>query len=248
MERRNNHHLHPAFARHFYIFTLLLITAHGAIFTYPDEPEAWALLLFGMAITSPLIWLLFKSIRKEINYTHYPIRLDRNNNKIHVFRQNGSTLSADWNAIFFTLSKVTGNHWEIQGHILKPDNISIIETFSFCSLEVGEEGRKACYLYWEFLRRYMEEGPQSVVNEIKAILPISPQKHNFTWMVNGFIFTFGNNGLGLLTTLVYIIITTPGRWLAMRYSKIPHWPKEIEEQSPIQPNDPYFRDATSNPK
>lgn len=37
------------------------------------------------------------------------------------------------------------------------------------------------------------------------------------------------------------------RWLAMRTSKVPRWPAEVEAASPIEPNDPYIKDARSNP-
>jgi hypothetical protein len=46
---------------------------------------------------------------------------------------------------------------------------------------------------------------------------------------------------------VYLFIY-PFRWIAMHTSKIPRWPKAIEEQCRSEPGNPYLRDASMNPK
>jgi hypothetical protein len=47
----------------------------------------------------------------------------------------------------------------------------------------------------------------------------------------------------LLTNLIIL----PGRWFAMRTSKVPVWPNEIEDICPAEPGDPYMKDARINP-
>ncbi|EGD03646.1 hypothetical protein B1M_15475 [Burkholderia sp. TJI49] len=42
-------------------------------------------------------------------------------------------------------------------------------------------------------------------------------------------------------------VTSLGRWFAMRTSKIPVWPAEIEAECTVDSFDPYLRDASRNP-
>ncbi|MGL6010860.1 MAG: DUF6708 domain-containing protein [Shewanella oncorhynchi] len=222
---------------------LMSLTYVIAFFQY-EKPEAWGALLSLYLLASPLAWLFIKSIRKEINYTHYPIRLNRKTRKVHVFRQDGTVLTTPWDKLFITQVPVTGRDWEFQCHVLAPDGVTISETFGLPALGYGEAGREAYKGYWEFIRRYMEEGPARVYDEITACLPIKQQRETFTFIYHRLAYSIGSLHPFIL---VYFGFFYPGRWLAMRYSKIPQWPADIEAQCPVESNDPYFKDASTNP-
>jgi hypothetical protein len=221
----------------------LLSLAYITAFVNKDW-ESWVFLLFACLGYSPLVWLFTKSIRKEINYTHYPIRLNRKTRKVHVFRQDGTVLTTPWDKLFITQVPVTGRDWEFQCHVLAPDGITILETFGLPALGYGEAGREQCKGYWEFIRRYMEEGPARVYDEISGCLPIKQQRETFKFIYHRLAYSVGSYNPMILG---YYGFYGPGRWLAMRYSKIPQWPADIEAQCPVEANDPYFKDASMNP-
>ncbi|NHR04278.1 hypothetical protein HA052_03620 [Chromobacterium haemolyticum] len=158
----------------------------------------------------------------------------------------GSILTADWDQVFFTQTPVTNNYWEIQGHILADDGETVLETFALPALAHGRLEKEAGKGYWEFVRRYMEEGPASVIDIITGYLPIKNQKETLAFSYHRLAFSLGSGFSPFM--IMYYLMDYPGRMLAMHYSKIPQWPREIEEQCPVEPNDPYFKDASSNPK
>jgi hypothetical protein len=189
-------------------------------------------------------------LRKEsFTYTHYPIRLNRKTRMVHVFRINGTVLSVPWDEVFFCIAPCGKGDWEIQGHVLDKDKKTVLETFAFSEGAGSKLESEKLKNYWEFVRRYMEEGPESVIDGITGYLPISDRRETFIFGFHRMRFIVGAAPLILqipiliLNTLIY-----PARWFAMRTSKIPVWPKEIEEQCTVDPNDPYIRDARHNPQ
>ncbi|WP_374422602.1 DUF6708 domain-containing protein [Chromobacterium sp.] len=226
------------------IAVLLLAFLKVAITERLNDFESWLALLFVFAVFSPLIFLLSNSIHKEINLTHYPIRFNRKSRKIFAFRPDSKILTADWDQVFFTQVSVSGKYWEFQCHILDKDGETILETFALPALAYGVEEKEDFKGYWEFIRRYMEEGPASVIDNITACLPIKKKKETLKFSYQRLAYSLGGPSLFML---LYYTICYPGRILTMHYSKIPQWPREIEEQCPVEPNDPYFKDATSNP-
>lgn len=208
------------------------------------------LFFIGLALlASPFVWFMCFLIKKEsFAYTHYPIRLNRKTRMVHVFRINGSVLSVPWNEVFFCIAPCGKGDWEIQGHVLDKDKKTVLETFAFSEGAGSKLESEKLKHYWEFVRRYMEEGPESVIDGITGYLPISDRRETFIFGFHRMRFTVGAAPLILqipiliLNTLIY-----PARWFAMRTSKIPKWPKDIEDQCPVEENDPYARDYRNNP-
>jgi hypothetical protein len=133
--------------------------------------------------------------------------------------------------------------WDVRAHVLASDGTTVRETFS---LAMASESQGDVLVYWEYIRRYMEEGPSAVILRTPVYLPISERRE--TWR-------FGLMRLALdLPWAAVLVIMLPfyflmslGRWFAMRTSKIPVWPKEVEDVCRVEPNDPYGRDARDNP-
>lgn len=181
--------------------------------------------------------------KSDFNLTYYPIRLNHQTRMVHVMRFDGSVLSVKWDKVFFTQVKRLGNTWDMVGHVLANDKTTVLETFGLPGLVYGSRDRETIKGYWEFLRRYMEDGPASVVDNITCCPPIKDKKETMVFRYQRLAFTFGPLHPGILLGFCFY----PGRWLAMRFSKIPQWPSEIEAECPRPPQpDPYFRDASIN--
>lgn len=229
--------------------------ALNAIFWIPSSPVPgrfledlpWALLM--LAITTPFFLFMGWIVKKDgFRFTHYPIRLNRKTKMVHAFRTDGTVLSASWNELFFCIASLPQNNWEIQGHVLDKDGVTVKETFALPATGTGAADRDQLPRYWEFVRRYMEVGPGSVAERVEYCLPIADRRESFT---DGFHRMHGQaHALFapiLIAVLLFLyILPYPGRWLAMRTSKLPIWPKEVEDACVIEANDPFRKDASMN--
>nr|ELR5170763.1 hypothetical protein [Providencia rettgeri] len=208
-------------------------------------------ILVGLLIIFPMaFWMLFLLKKEWFAWTHYPIRFDRKNQLVHATRIDGSVFTVPWQDIFFTTGlnhrKEIGKDYYISGHVLAEDGITIIDTFCLPASHGNLEELRA---HWEFVRRYMEEGPQGMKERIPFCLPIANKKESF-----GFTFFYSmtqHNG----TPVILFPITVPlaflyaiPRYIAILTSRRPVWPKSIQTQSPVDKDDPYRLDATTNPK
>lgn len=179
-------------------------------------------------------------------YTHYPIRLDRKNQRVYVFRRNGTVLDIAWDDVFFTngrcKSGFSPQEWELVGHVLASDGKTVIETFPF-NAHTTEKEKVA--LYWEFVRRYMENGPEKIIEQVEVCLPIAEQKEGFKYGVVRLLTNFV--GIPLFMWLLSPLLLAVGiaRYFAMATCKIPKWPAEVEAACQIEADDPYAIDANN---
>jgi hypothetical protein len=200
--------------------------------------------LLDSSVLAFVLWVLLK---EAFCYTHYPIRFNRKTRMVHVFRFDGTVLSVPWDTLFFTLGR--GNRflgiqtWDVRAHVLDVDETTVRDTFS---LAMASESQRIVRLYWEYVRRYMEEGPQAVLSLTPVYLPISKRRE--TWRFGLMRLALDGPWIVVLVTMLpFHFLVSLGRWFAMRTSKIPVWPKEIDEVCCIELNDPYARDAHDNP-
>jgi hypothetical protein len=200
--------------------------------------------VLGIAVLAFALWVLLK---EAFCYTHYPIRFNRQTRMVHVFRFNGTVMSVPWDTLFFTLGRCNRffgiQTWDVRAHVLDSDGTTVRETFSLAMAEA----QHIVPLYWEYVRRYMEEGPQAVLALTPVYLPISKRRES--WRFG--LMRLALDGPWAVVVLIMLPLYLPmslGRWFAMRTGKIPVWPKEIEELCRIEPNDPYARDARNNPQ
>jgi hypothetical protein len=206
----------------------------------PDELPLWFLLftigLFG-AVIAIMVWLLKK---ESFAYTHYPIRLNRSTRTIHVFRVDGTVLSVKWNDVFFCLTHAGQGFWNIVGHVLDKDGKTVKETFPLPVFNGGSEvQRDQLRQYWEFVRRYMEEGPKDAAQRVEFLIPVANRRET---LAEGFHRIHAEGGSNIITSIIFAtlaVIAAPGRWFAMRTSKIPKWPAEIESSCRVSADDPF---------
>lgn len=231
----------------------VIVVWGASVVTFLGNPnlshsDAW--LWFGaLAVLSvPFLWLMFFCLKSDaFRYTHYPVRLNRKTQTVHVFRFDGTVLSVPWKDLFFCIASLPQNNWAIQGHVLDKDGITVKETFAFPVTGTGAADRDQLPRYWEFVRRYMEEGPQSVAKHVQYCLPIADRRERFT---DGFHRMHSWGAVApfpiMIGVLLIYLATYPGRWLAMKTSKLPIWPQEIEDACVVDPSDPYLKDASMN--
>lgn len=198
------------------------------------------------------IILFFKD---AFSYTHYPIRFNRKTRMVHLFLRKGirkrEIVSVPWDELIFCSDKffymLGANEHGISGHILSEDKKMVKQTFH---LGYSSFLKPTIDSYWEFIRRYMEEGPEAVKDAIPFYLPVEKRKET---VKESFVhlFTQGNpRGIfslsGVLMALVHST-SALGRVVAMKTSKIPVWPEEVEEQCKIEQDDPVNLSVENNP-
>ncbi len=237
---------------------LIVLLALGGLYVsveplfgdFSDENTLWGMLVFGVMAFSGLAGLGSWMAGKELfRWTYYPIVLDRKHRQVHVFRLDGTILTAPWDKIYFTLGQGKGPfgwfNWDIRGLILDADGVTVRETFSFCISTSEIEGARS---HWEFLRRYMEEGPQAVWDAVLYCMPIDGKRESFAVSKERVFANYAQIPLIYLIMIPFNYLHTIMRWAVMQTSKIPAFPPEIEATLQPEPGDKYVRDASMNPE
>lgn len=206
----------------------------------PDGQPLWFFLfttgMFG-TLMAILIWL----IRKEsFAYTHYPIRFNRVTRMVHVFRLDGTVLSIKWSEVHFCLVSAGQGFWNLVGHVLDADGKTVRETFPLPMITGGSDVQlDGLRGYWEFVRRYMEEGPKDAAQRVEVLLPIAEQRDTVARGFQRLYMEGAGNPISAVFYAVLAAFAAPGRWFAMRTSKIPTWPADIDAECAVTPGDPY---------
>ncbi|MDR3431143.1 MAG: hypothetical protein P4L95_04420 [Rouxiella aceris] len=231
---------------------LSLSIVYSMIFEYGwDNIETSAPYFLFLVPCSGMIFFLYSALRTEwFAWTHYPIRFERKNRLVHFIQLDGTARSVPWDEILFTSGlsyrKEFNKDYYISGHILADDNETVIDTFC---LPATSSDRKELERHWEFVRRYMEEGPESVVHAVKECLPIACKREGYQFGL--IILISAHSGAPIiLFPLIFTLsfIFSIPRYIAMITSKVPVWPESIEEQCAVLENDPYAVDASINSK
>ncbi|HEY9097424.1 MAG TPA: DUF6708 domain-containing protein [Thiobacillus sp.] len=237
-------------------FLIYLVSISVHRFDSLPTGEKWEEILFlaiFFVMFLPFILIAVWLFRKEsFAYTHYPVRLNRKNGKIYVFRLDGTVLAMPWKDVFFTVGKgrPRSTYDDIRGHVLDADGVTIKETFALSDYDKLSKEELSAYpdnvqethhlfRYWEFVRRYMEEGPKNLLDHVDVVMPIA---HSREGVWNSFLRLNTGWAGGWIIALPFTLLAWPFRVLAMRTSKIPQWPQWVEDECQVDPNDPYQRD------
>ncbi|OAT23765.1 DUF6708 domain-containing protein [Proteus myxofaciens] len=221
-----------------------------AIFSNYTSETIVNLIIVGMLAIPMGIFMLFLIKTEWFAWTHYPLRFDRKNQLVHAFRTDGSIITVPWKKVFFTtglnhIKSIQGDYY-ISGHVLAEDNRTVIDTFCLPGSGGNLELLKN---HWEFVRRYMEEGPEHLIEQVPFCLPIANKKESF-----GFTFFYistlfkGIPKILMPLLFPFIFILSIPRYIAILTSRRPIWPQEIEEQCTIEKDDPYVMNEKTNPK
>jgi tetratricopeptide (TPR) repeat protein len=216
--------------------------------SYSETTQQWSFVLLAVlyGLFVPIFLFYYWILRKEtFRYTHYPIRFNRKTRMVHAFQLDGTIMTAPWDKLYFTVGRGMNYSCEILGHRLAEDGITVLETFALPFRSVISSP----YLYsqWEFVRRYMEDGPHNLVGQVEHVMDIAEKREKFLNGLYRLMAIFGAIPILAYLFLPLLLVFATGRWLAMLTGKIPVWPAEIEAQSKIEPGDPYIRDAKHRP-
>jgi hypothetical protein len=217
-----------------------------------DEVEMLASTIFCTVLFLLLIAGIIafnRNIGEWFRYTHYPMRFNRRNRIVYVFRGDGTVLEAPWDDVYFTLrvnSQAFGvRTLNICGLVLKdPETVQEMFVFGYAS-----SSRDYCLRHWEFIRRYMEEGPHAVVDApgMGLYLPIADKRETpYQGWVALVSMDASNVALKWLM-LPFHVLFFLGRLVCRITCKVPLWPADVEAACAIAPDDAYVRDSRSNP-
>ena len=210
------------------------------------------LLLGGLALLSCMAIKLGRDLlrRETFTYTHYPIRFNRKTRMVHVFRADGSVLSVKWDDVFFTLWPKE-QKWQILGCVVNPSKTIALETFllGYCGYMTHDDNIHSNGMFspgncvrshWEFIRRYMETGPQSISEHVQFCLPIADQKERAVSGLHQLLRNFSNGTIVMVAVMSpFCAILALFRAYAIKTGDIPQWPKDVEAVNVIEQNDPY---------
>ncbi|HDS9358555.1 TPA: hypothetical protein QH850_001063 [Enterobacter chengduensis] len=208
----------------------------------------WTLMIF-LSLIAPVLIFSFYVLKTEwFAWTHYPIRFNRKEQLVHVHRLNGTVFTVPWDKVFFTtgLSHAKGptKAWYISGHVLADDGVTVTETFC---LPASHLIREELFRHWEFIRRYMEEGPEAVVDAVDICMPVDGRREGYTFGLLRLLMNFSGSTIFLFPlTFPVCLVLSVSRYIAMLTSKIPTWPQEVEALCPIDPDDPVNLSAATN--
>lgn len=229
------------------VVAYVLFIEKWAEFYSENLGQTFGIFIFVSAIFLSLFVTAVWALRKEaFHLTHFPIRLNRKTRMLHIFRpdRSGTILSVPWDEVFFTLGKgqVLG-HWDIRGHVLEADKVTVKESFA---LGMPWPDQDVLRQNWEFIRRYMEHGPQGIVNLVPMYLPIATHPEPWVSGLQRLLLIVSGSLVGHTLLLPFFILFSFGRVIANRTSRIPQWPAEIEATSQIESGDPFERDERNN--
>lgn len=222
---------------------------HVTLNRAPGEagPDDAFVLIFIACLSVPVLafalWMLLKD---SFGFTHYPMRFNRRSRTVHVFRDDGSVLTVPWDNVFFTLTVTAPvqNMLNIMGHVLGKDGVTVEESFALSVSETGApDGILLLRSHWEFVRRYMEEGPEAVTGQVQFCLPIAKERESFMVGLHRMLANSSTNSPFMwpivIMSMAFDLLIVPFRFIAMRTSKIPAWPAEVQAQSMVTPGDPF---------
>ncbi|RBF83378.1 DUF6708 domain-containing protein, partial [Xanthomonas oryzae] len=160
--------------------------------------------------------------------------------KIYVFREkrDGGLLIVPWEEVFFHIGRGTDMKFlrDIRGEIL--DGEIVKDTFALGHCAERDEPVKEM---WEFIRRYMEEGPEAVAEhplDKYVELSVAPTWKNC--LISAVGFTNATTPFKRVLLFPFIGTFTVVRWLVFKSCKQPVFPPEVEAECQVEPNDPHI--------
>lgn len=214
-----------------------------------DESEMlWATLF--MTIISSLFIIgfiaLYRTIGEWFRYTHYPIRFNRKNRMVYLFRGDDTILKVSWDEVYFTvLASVSRNtKYSIWGLVMK-DPQTVKEKFPIGPYSFTESNSLE---YWEFIRRYMEKDIPAVIKSpgLEYYLPIADKRETIRQGWIALTSEYASMPIFKIIITPLLVLFFLGRFIHRWTSKVPLWPKDIEDECQIEPSDPYIRDSRLN--
>lgn len=233
------------------LFWALLFSGRAMEVSFLD----WALLFFFSIFLLILAWGgKWLVCTESWRWTHYPVRLNRKNRQVYVFRQNGSVLTVPWDDLFITLGKsknpLTDMTYDLRAHVMDGDGETVRETFSLGYASLAGNAQ-SIDKFWSFLQPYMEDsnGVERTYRYLKNtgyMVPVDGRKEGFRWSIaRSFMLVSNWPWLQLLGSPLFGM-NALGRMFAMWTSNQPAWPKKVEALNAVDLNDAYVLNWREN--
>lgn len=237
-------------------FAWLLATFPSAVATGlaktagDDKWQGWLVGGFGLICLSFLVGLFVWGIlRESFTLTHFPIRFNRKNRMVYVFRPKRRTdiLRVKWDDVFWHIRRNKNKHfggynWFVAGHVMAKDRKTVLETFAFGHVGGSPE---EVYPQWEYVRRFMEEGANAVPAP-DVYLPIKGRREGFWWGAQTLLFNTPTVMVASVLLLPFTALGVFARWLCMLTNRVPVWPTDIDAECGVfgEPDRPAKVQAT----
>ena len=182
------------------------------------------------------------------NYTRKPIRFNRTDRRIYAFRHNGpgGVISVPWDSAFFYVERkpkagLGGTAPRVVRCLVLNDKGLVVGTFSIGKRVVlafdenspaGQQVMEELYQDFEYIRRFMEEGPSSVP-PVTELLTTEVSFRNSLRMQFEDVPDILNSGHPLLWLLLAItalpsLIQATVYYVAQLTCREPVWPEDVE--------------------
>ncbi|HKR44423.1 MAG TPA: DUF6708 domain-containing protein [Paraburkholderia sp.] len=217
-----------------------------ALFTRYGElvPVFWALVAGWTLIGVLTVVLLFRDC---FGYRHKTVRFNRKNRMVYAFRRNGpgGVVAVPWDKAFFFPHRQTsvaifgGAPTVMRCYVMAEDGKTIKDTFSFGVRvvngddETDEWGKKVLgevLANFEFIRRFMEDGPEHLT--VDRYMPKGPSlKASFSIWFDGF------KEVGSVAKVLMAFVALPTvilatlHYIAQLTSREPVWPDYVQRAS-----------------
>jgi hypothetical protein len=201
-------------------------------------------LITGIIFLPIVLIAIFLPFLEWFGWTHYPLRINRKNRMVYEFRADGAVMCATWDEIYFTQtanSEGIMDSAQLKGCVMAEDGETVLAKFAFGTQCEDHEGTLE---QWEFIKRYMNDGPKNLVKNVKFCVPSGKREGFFT----GFERISAHFPKILwIPAIPFSLYLAFWRFLIMRSCKVPVWPKEVEDACVIERDDPFTKDYQSNP-
>ena len=206
--------------------------------------------VFGVIVGGLIALMLCWGIGKEsFTLTHFPIRFNRKNRMVYVFRpkRRADILRVKWDDVFWHIRRnknrqFGGYNWFVAGHVMAKNRKTVLETFAFGHVGGSPE---EVYPQWEYVRRFMEEGAHAVPAP-DVYLPIKGQREGFWWGAQTLLFNTPTVMVASVLLLPFTVLGVFARWLCMLTNRVPVWPADIDAECGVsaEPDRPAKAQAT----
>ncbi|WP_133952006.1 DUF6708 domain-containing protein [Rhodanobacter sp. TND4FH1] len=225
-----------------FLFSVLMLLAFIFLCWMSLATSGKARAAFAITTPVPLISIaLFylAGLRFEFfGFVYYPIRFNRKTQNIHVFKHSGpnGVLTVPWERVFFHIGYDAQMKFlrNIRGEILDGDIVK--ETFA-----VGNDAEVSQEIYdcWEFIRRYMDEGPEAVADSpLDKYVGLSVSRNWSNCLICAILNCDAGTPSKRFWRAPFIYLYASTRWLIFRTCKQPVFSPDIEAESIVVNNDP----------
>ncbi|AFT84163.1 DUF6708 domain-containing protein [Paraburkholderia phenoliruptrix] len=187
-------------------------------------------------------------LRDCFNYRHKAVRFNRQTRMVYAFRHNGpgGVIAVPWDKAFFYPHRLPSNGLAggaptlMRCFVLDDAGKNIVNTFSFGARTVNGAdestpmGKQVLYQIqanFEFIRRYMEQGP-GALPKVERYLPRGPslRASMSVWFYGIGAVGRANGAMRVLTILLSgpIFLLSILHYIAQLTSREPVWPTDVE--------------------